>query len=174
MKKLSELNVGEWAIIKGVEGPPALKRRLETMGFVPGVRVRVTRCAPMGDPRAYELLGYCLSLRQVEAALVMVEPLKVYPLNQAPAGRLKVIDIGGGRGMREKLAQLGVVEEAVVFRQADDGTGPVVVEVAEGRKFQIGWGMAGRIMVMKATDDNPDAIPTEVPDSGASLKTDSS
>ncbi len=152
MKKLSELKVGEWGVVRGVEGTPELRRRLETMGFVSGVIVAVKRCAPLGDPRAYELLGYCLSLRQEEAALVLVEPFKVYPLTQAPAGRLKVVEIGGGRGMRMRLAQMGIVEEKVIFRQVDGETGPVMVEV-DGKEFPIGRGMASRVLVMREGDE---------------------
>lgn len=147
MKKLSELAVGDWGVIQTVEGKPALRRRLETMGFVPGVRVRVSRCAPMGDPRAYELLGYCISLRQEEAELVIVEPIKTYRLSEAPPGKFKVIGISGGRRLVEKLARQGVVPDAVVVRKDNGHTGPVTLEI-QGQLVQTGRGMAGRITVI--------------------------
>lgn len=153
MARLSDLKVGEWGVVKKVEGGSAIRRRLETMGFIPGVRVAVKRCAPMGDPRAYELLGYCISLRQEEAVLVFVEPLTVYSLFEAPAGRLQVIEIAGGKGMRMRLAEMGIVVGKVIFRQANGESGPVVVEV-EGKKFQIGQGMASRVMVTVETDES--------------------
>jgi Fe2+ transport system protein FeoA len=148
MKRLSELKIGEWARVLRVEGAPVLRHRLETMGFVKGVRVGVKRCAPMGDPRAYELLGYCISLRQEEAAMVLVEPLPVYPLSAAPAGRLKVIQVSGGPGMRGKLAQLGVVENALLTLHGAGARGPITFEI-DHRRFQLGRGMARRILVMK-------------------------
>jgi Fe2+ transport system protein FeoA len=143
---LSELGVGEWAVVKRVEGALAIRRRLETMGFVPGVQVYVSRCAPMGDPRAYELLGYCLSLRQEEAELIMVERLNVISLNVAPAGRLRVVAISGGRGIRHKLKELGIAEGTVLNREDNGQNGPVTVTV-QGRRLQFGRGMAARIMV---------------------------
>ncbi len=152
MKRLSELAVGDWGVIQTVEGKPALRRRLETMGFVPRVRVRVSRCAPMGDPRAYELLGYCISLRQEEAELVIVEPIKTYRLSEAPPGRFKVIGISGGRGLVEKLAGQGFVPDAVVVLKDKGQTGPVLVEI-HGQLRQIGRGMAARITVIAERDE---------------------
>ncbi|MEO0070745.1 MAG: FeoA family protein [candidate division WOR-3 bacterium] len=147
MIRLSDLKVGEWAVVKKVDGDSAIRRRLETMGFLPGVKVAVKRCAPMGDPRAYELLGYCISLRQEEAALVLVEHLPVYSLLEAPAGRLQVVEISGGKGIRIRLAEIGIVAGKVITRQTDGKSGPVVVEV-EGKRVQIGRGMACRVIVM--------------------------
>jgi len=152
MKKLSELAVGDWGVIQAVEGKPALRRRLETMGFIPGTRVRVSRCAPMGDPRAYELLGYCISLRQEEAEMVIVEPIKVYPLSEAPPGRFKIVGISGGRGLAQKLANLGILPDVVVVRKDNGQTGPVTVEI-QGQMVQIGRGMARRITVIAETDE---------------------
>lgn len=151
MTRLSQLKVGEWAVVKAVEGAPAIRRRLETMGFVPNVRVQVSRAAPLGDPRAYELLGYCLSLRQEEAALVIVEPLKVFQLSAAPNSRLRVVDVVGGWGMKRRLTQLGIVEGIVLTRLEGAKTGPVMVEI-QGRKFPIGRGMAAKILVMVEED----------------------
>lgn len=147
MKRLSELKIGEWARVVGVEGNSLVRRRLETMGFVPGVWVAVRRFAPMGDPRAYELLGYCISLRQEEAAMVLVEPLPVYPLSEAPAGRLKVIQLIGGKGMRTKMARIGMVEGALIFRRSNRAAGPITFEI-DKKEFQIGRGMARKILVM--------------------------
>lgn len=153
MKRLNELAVGDWGVVRSVEGKPALCRRLETMGFVPGVRVRVSRCAPMGDPRAYELLGYCISLRKEEAQLVLVEPITVYPLSAAPPGRLKVLSLSGGKGMVEKLARLGVVPDALLVRKKIGSTGPVTVEIG-GETVQLGEGMARRVTVTAESDED--------------------
>ena len=45
------------------------------MGVTPGVEVRLVGTAPLGDPLAFEVRGYRLSLRRAEAALVEVERL---------------------------------------------------------------------------------------------------
>jgi len=116
---------------------------------VAGVEVAVRRCAPMGDPVAYELLGYCLSLRREEAALVLVERLTVYSLAVAPKGRLRVVEIGGGRGMRQHLAELGIGEGVVLTKVSDGQPGPVVVAV-RGQERPVGLGMAQRVWVVVA------------------------
>jgi len=150
VKPLSELAVGERAVVKAVTGEPALRRRLRAMGFVAGTEVLVRRCAPMGDPVAYDLLGYCLSLRKEEAALVMVEPVPVMSLLAAPVGvRLRVVQVAGGWGMKRKLAALGVVEGGFVTRTGRADSSPVEVEV-EGKRGAVGHRMAERIAVAPA------------------------
>ncbi len=153
VKPLSELAVGERAVVKAVTGEPALRRRLRAMGFVAGTEVRVRRCAPTGDPVAYDLLGYCLSLRKEEAALVTVEPVPVVSLLAAPVGvRLRVVEVAGGWGMKRKLAALGVVELAEVTKVAGADSGPVVIEVS-GRRSTIGQRMAARVAVESLTPE---------------------
>jgi Fe2+ transport system protein FeoA len=56
-----------------VAGDPALQQRLLEMGVLPGTEVTVVRFAPLGDPIEVKVLGYSLSLRRSEAALVQVE-----------------------------------------------------------------------------------------------------
>lgn len=147
MKRLSELAVGDRAIVKGVKGDPGVRRRLRAMGFVSGTEISVRRCAPMGDPVAYDLMGYCLSLRKEEAALVMVEPVSRMSLASAPVGvKLRVLGVAGGWGIRRKLGALGVAEGEEVVKAAGVGSGPVEVE-AEGRRSTIGHGMAERVAV---------------------------
>ena len=70
---LQELPVGETACVAGVRGSNDISKRLMEMGVVPGVRVRVVKTAPFGDPMEIRLLGYNLALRQNEAASVEVE-----------------------------------------------------------------------------------------------------
>ncbi len=70
---LNELKPGERAVIaRWTTGtPPA---RLLEMGLLPGTPVEMVRIAPLGDPLAVKVRGYQLSLRQTEAALLIVEP----------------------------------------------------------------------------------------------------
>ena len=73
MERLSQLKVGEAGIIRKIEGAEALKRRLLTMGAVPGTRVKVEKVAPLGDPMEVLLKGFRLSLRKEEAQNIEVE-----------------------------------------------------------------------------------------------------
>ena len=75
MPRLSELADGRSARVVEVETArePALAQRILEMGLTPGVLVKRMGAAPLGDPIAFEVRGYRLSLRRAEAALVVVE-----------------------------------------------------------------------------------------------------
>jgi len=70
--RLSELAIGETGEIVRVGAVGEIKRRLVEMGLAPGVRIKVLRLAPLGDPVEIEIMGYHLSLRQSEAAEIEV------------------------------------------------------------------------------------------------------
>ncbi len=83
--RLSELGNGNSAIIVRVEGDSAFRKRLSEMGFVKGKRVTAIKNAPLKDPIEYEIMGYNVSLRRAEAALITVEPgLEEKPLPGMP------------------------------------------------------------------------------------------
>ncbi|HPC26059.1 MAG TPA: ferrous iron transport protein B, partial [Paludibacteraceae bacterium] len=50
----------------------SFRRRLAEMGFVKGKKVKVIECAPLQDPIEYEIIGYNISLRRIEAELIQV------------------------------------------------------------------------------------------------------
>lgn len=74
MTKLSELSTGDKATIVKVSGYGAFRKRIMEMGFVSGHQVEVLQNAPLRDPVKYKILGYEVSLRRSEAALVTVAP----------------------------------------------------------------------------------------------------
>jgi len=69
------------------------------------------------------------------------------PLAYLPRGsKARVVDIvGPGRGLRERLMQMGLVPGAVV-EVLENSRGPVLVLV-EGVRIAIGRGMALRVLV---------------------------
>ena len=73
MKLLSELRVGESGVVTTVNGEGAIRRRLFDMGITPGVEVYLRKKAPLGDPLEISLRGYELTLREAEAALVVIK-----------------------------------------------------------------------------------------------------
>lgn len=69
---LSDLKTGESAVIVKVLGHGGFRRRILEMGFVRGQRVEAILNAPLRDPIKYRLMGYEVSLRRSEAAMVEV------------------------------------------------------------------------------------------------------
>lgn len=69
---LADLKSGEKAVISKVKGRGAFRKRIIEMGFVVGKQVIVVKNAPLRDPIEYNILGYEVSLRRSEAALIEV------------------------------------------------------------------------------------------------------
>ena len=70
--KLSELHTDETAYIAKVMGRGSFRKRMGEMGFVRGQKIKVIRNAPLKDPIEYSIMGYSVSLRRSEAALIEV------------------------------------------------------------------------------------------------------
>lgn len=70
---LSELNIGQSAVIKKVGGEGALRRRLLDMGLTPKTKVTVRKMAPLGDPIELFLRSYVLTIRKEDAARIEIE-----------------------------------------------------------------------------------------------------
>ncbi|MDL2244519.1 ferrous iron transport protein B [Parabacteroides sp. OttesenSCG-928-J18] len=70
--KLSELNTGDKGVIVKVMGRGAFRKRIVEMGFIRGKEVVVIQNAPLKDPIHYRIMGYDVSLRRSEAALIEV------------------------------------------------------------------------------------------------------
>jgi ferrous iron transporter FeoB len=68
--RLSELQTGETGIIVKVLGKGAFRKRIIEMGFIRGKSVEVIKNAPLKDPIHYKVMGYNVSLRRSEAALI--------------------------------------------------------------------------------------------------------
>lgn len=74
--RLSEVPTGQEVVIVKVLGYGAFCKRIIEMGFVRGKKVKVLLNAPLRDPVKYEILGYEVSLRRSEAALIEVMTLE--------------------------------------------------------------------------------------------------
>ena len=70
--KLSELKTGGKASIVKVSGHGGFRKRIVEMGFVKGKVVEALLNAPLNDPIKYKVMGYEVSLRRSEAALIEV------------------------------------------------------------------------------------------------------
>lgn len=72
MLTLRDIENGKTVVIKRVYGRSNFRRRISEMGFVKGKKVTVLKNAPFRDPIEYEIMGYFISLRRSEAALIEV------------------------------------------------------------------------------------------------------
>ena len=73
---LSDLKIVQVGMITRINMPKGeLKRHLLDMGFTKGVKVKIKRIAPTGDPINVELRGYEIAIRkddlkQIEVSIV--------------------------------------------------------------------------------------------------------
>jgi ferrous iron transport protein A len=61
---LSDLQVGERAIVRELELDHTIAEHLMNLGFVPGLEVSVERSGPGGDPRVYRVEGTEVAMRR--------------------------------------------------------------------------------------------------------------
>lgn len=71
---ISQLKPGHKGTVVRLDGESGLRQHLLEMGFTKGTEVEFVRQAPLGDPVDLRLRGYRLSLRRVEASVVLVNP----------------------------------------------------------------------------------------------------
>ncbi len=72
MKKLSQLNVGEKAIIASFE-EDAVPVKLLELGCLPGNKIVLHSIAPLKDPICVELEGSQIAIRRETAVRIFVE-----------------------------------------------------------------------------------------------------
>ena len=72
MRTLDTFSIGERGVVKSVTGEGKIRRRLLDMGITPGVEVLLRKKAPLGDPIEITIRGYELTLRNTEAACVVM------------------------------------------------------------------------------------------------------
>lgn len=91
--KLSELKTGEKASIVKVMGHGGFRKRIVEMGFVKGKVVQSILNAPLNDPIKYRVMGYEVSLRRSEAALIeVISEAEALLLNENIESRAGLID----------------------------------------------------------------------------------
>ncbi len=69
---LADLFPGERGTITEIRGRGAFRKRIMEMGFITGKEVFVIQRAPLMDPVEYNVMGYNVSLRNEDAALIEV------------------------------------------------------------------------------------------------------
>jgi len=72
---MSEMKVGERAIVKQINNCEKVKSRLKNMGLITGVAITYVRKAPFGDPIEIKLRDFYLALRVCDAEKIVVEKI---------------------------------------------------------------------------------------------------
>jgi Fe2+ transport system protein FeoA len=76
---LSQLKIGESAILVALNLPESVQNHLMHMGFVPDTMITVLRRAPAGDPIVYSIDGMEIALRHETADAITVRPMGSTP-----------------------------------------------------------------------------------------------
>jgi ferrous iron transport protein A len=78
---LSELGIGQDAVVSKLDLPEEVQHHLMHMGFIPEARVTALRRAPAGDPTVYAIDGLEIALRRDTAGSI-----RVRQANESAAG----------------------------------------------------------------------------------------
>ncbi|MBP3887994.1 MAG: ferrous iron transport protein A [Cellulosilyticum sp.] len=73
MRTLKEVKCGENVRVTKIEGNGAVRRRIMDMGITKGCDIFVRKVAPLGDPIQVTVRNYELSLRKMDAEMIIVE-----------------------------------------------------------------------------------------------------
>ncbi|WP_034551874.1 FeoA family protein [Carnobacterium funditum] len=72
--KLSKLNRNESVVVTKVGHPdPQMQQRLMDLGFYPGGLVKLVLVSPKKDPKAYEVRGTVIAIRNEDANYIQVK-----------------------------------------------------------------------------------------------------
>ena len=159
---LDKLAPGESGRIRKVFGKGPVRRRLVDMGLTNGVVIEMIKISPLGDPVEYRLRGYHLSLRRSEAKFIEVELIdssiphqevrhssgSTLLLVACKSGQKVVMSRAkGGRKLREKLKELGLIPGAGIQVINNEFPGPLIISVNDKNRLVLGRGKAFHIIV---------------------------
>ena len=73
---LSDLHIGQSAVVRRLNNSAPMRRRLLDIGLVPNSVVSCVGISPGGDPAAYRICRAIVAIRREESRLVQVCPLE--------------------------------------------------------------------------------------------------
>jgi len=89
---LTDLRIGETAILVALDLPDSVQNYLMHMGFVPDALVTVLRRAPAGDPTVYGIDGMQIALRRETAEAIRVRGTTDKSQNEIDAELAKIAE----------------------------------------------------------------------------------
>jgi ferrous iron transport protein A len=151
MKKLGELRCGEEAVVSSIKCRDSIRQRLIEMGMLPGTKIKVMKCAPLGDPIKYQLRGYCLSIRKEDANDIYVKSFyskKLIPVSMLDIGdmaRVETIEVDAPN--RTLLESYGIrVETPIKFMKI---SGNLIKLKVRGKDIALTKSVCGKIFVVR-------------------------
>lgn len=72
---ISDLKIGQSAIINNICGNDKLVKRLLSLGYTEGTKITVRASAPLGDPILINARGFNLALRKKDAKYINIRNL---------------------------------------------------------------------------------------------------
>lgn len=76
VKTLGDIHHERLLEVVTIPGDCGSSGRLASLGLLPGVRLRISRIAPLGDPISVEMAGQEISVRRTEARLIEVKEVE--------------------------------------------------------------------------------------------------
>ena len=70
MFSLSQLQTGEMAKVTRLDVTGAIRRRLHDIGLIEGTKVKCVLKSPLGDPKAYEIRGALIAIREEDTSKI--------------------------------------------------------------------------------------------------------
>lgn len=71
--KLSQLRVGDSAVLISLPNDTNIKKRLMDLGLSPGIKIKCVACAPCGAPSAYRVRSTIMALRECDADMITIK-----------------------------------------------------------------------------------------------------
>ena len=90
---LSELSVGESAVLVALDLPETVQNHLMHMGFVPDAEVTAVRRAPAGDPTVYSIDGLEIALRHETAEAIRIRPVTNRSTEPETAEKMELAEV---------------------------------------------------------------------------------
>lgn len=87
---LTDLRIGETAVVVALDLPESVQNFLMHMGFVPDAQVTALRRAPAGDPTVYGIDGMEIALRRETAEAIGVRSIDDRPQGAVEAGHEEI------------------------------------------------------------------------------------
>ncbi len=72
MKNLSELNIGDEAIINKILTKGSMRRRFLDIGLIENTRVQCVGISPAGNPKAFLIRGAVIAIRNEDSADILI------------------------------------------------------------------------------------------------------